>query len=40
MGNSILESDVIHFVAVCLCLHFLFIFIEYKAYLIKKKSSE
>lgn len=39
MGNSILGSDVIHFVAVCLCLHFLFIFIEYKAYLIKKKRS-
>lgn len=38
MGNSILGSDVIHFVAVCLCLHFLFIFIEYKAYLIKKKA--
>lgn len=40
MGNSILGSDVIHFVAVCLCLHFLFIFIEYKAYLIKKALSE
>lgn len=41
MGNSILGSDVIHFVAVCLCLHVLFfIFIEYKAYLIKKRSSE
>lgn len=39
MGNSILGSDVIHFVAVCLCLHFLFIFIEYKAYLIKKKKA-
>lgn len=39
MGNSILGSDVIHFVAVCLCLHVLFfIFIEYKAYLIKKKA--
>lgn len=38
MGNSILGSDVIHFVAVCLCLHFFF-FIEYKAYLIKKKEA-
>lgn len=35
MGNSILGSDVIHFVAVCLCLHVLFIFfIDYKAHLI------
>lgn len=25
MGNSILGSDVIHFVAVCLCLHFFFL---------------
>lgn len=26
MGNLILGSDVIHFVAVCLCLHVLFFF--------------
>lgn len=30
MGNSILGSDVIHFVAVCLCLHFFFFLLNIK----------